>query len=119
VTGGYMPDAKTFIIAPYSGMVPGEPKNSLFVSFVPGWTPSIPPPDDGDDPVDPGEDPPSGGDSGDDDPGGDPGEPPPPSSPGLFGGCALAAGGPGGPGALAVLALGLALIPVVRRRRGR
>ncbi|MBS2019386.1 MAG: hypothetical protein JST00_41370 [Deltaproteobacteria bacterium] len=36
VEGGYMKDVKTFFVGAVHGRVPGDAKNSLFVSFVPG-----------------------------------------------------------------------------------
>jgi MYXO-CTERM domain-containing protein len=36
VEGGYMKDVKSFFVAPVPGRVPGDYKNSLFLSFVPG-----------------------------------------------------------------------------------
>jgi MYXO-CTERM domain-containing protein len=36
VANGFMADVKTFFVAPVHGRVPGDEKNSLFLSFVPG-----------------------------------------------------------------------------------
>lgn len=36
VANGFMADVKTFFIAPVHGRIPGEEKNSLFLSFLPG-----------------------------------------------------------------------------------
>ncbi len=36
VPGGYMPDVKTFFAAAVHGRIPGDEKNSLFLSLVPG-----------------------------------------------------------------------------------
>ncbi len=36
VDGGYMKDVKSFFVAAVSGRVPGDYKNSLYLSFVPG-----------------------------------------------------------------------------------
>jgi MYXO-CTERM domain-containing protein len=33
---GFMPDVETFLVAPHAGRVPGEPKNALFIGFIPG-----------------------------------------------------------------------------------
>jgi MYXO-CTERM domain-containing protein len=41
VEGGYMPTVKSFFAMPYAGRVEGEPKNSLFLSLLPG---EVPPP---------------------------------------------------------------------------
>jgi MYXO-CTERM domain-containing protein len=41
IEGGYMPDVKTFFAFPYTGRVGDEPKNSLFLSLMPG---EVPPP---------------------------------------------------------------------------
>jgi hypothetical protein len=38
VEGGFMPESKTFFAVPYTGRKPGEDKNALFLSFVPGHT---------------------------------------------------------------------------------
>lgn len=35
---GYMSNVKTFFVAPHAGRVPGDPKNALFLSFIPGAT---------------------------------------------------------------------------------
>jgi MYXO-CTERM domain-containing protein len=35
---GFMPDVETFVVAPLAGRKPGEPKNALWLSFVPGKT---------------------------------------------------------------------------------
>jgi MYXO-CTERM domain-containing protein len=44
VKGGYMSNVETFLLAPHSGRNPGEPKNALFLSFVPSKTdaPALP-----------------------------------------------------------------------------
>jgi MYXO-CTERM domain-containing protein len=36
VDGGYMKDVSSFFVAAVSGRVPGDYKNSLYLSFVPG-----------------------------------------------------------------------------------
>ena len=36
VEKGYLPDVKTFFVGPVHGRVPGDEKNSLFLSLVPG-----------------------------------------------------------------------------------
>ena len=36
VPNGFMADVKTFFVAPVQGRIPGEEKNALFLSFVPG-----------------------------------------------------------------------------------
>ena len=41
VEGGYMPLVKTFFVLPYAGKVDPEPKNSLFLSFLPAY--EVPP----------------------------------------------------------------------------
>lgn len=41
---GFRPDVKSFFVFPYAGMVPGEPKNSLFLSFLPAQIPVPEPP---------------------------------------------------------------------------
>jgi MYXO-CTERM domain-containing protein len=51
VDGGYMKDVKSFFVAPVPGRVPGDYKNSLFLSFIPGQadqvlTPTNPSPAD-------------------------------------------------------------------------
>lgn len=38
VEGGYMKDVKSFFVGAVHGRVPGDAKNSLFISFVPGQT---------------------------------------------------------------------------------
>ena len=38
VKGGYMPDVKSFFVTAIPGRIPGDPKNSLFVSFLPAET---------------------------------------------------------------------------------
>ena len=119
VDGGYLPEVKTFFVTPYAGMVAGEPKNSLFVSFVPAWTPAIPPPAPGeDDPGNPPSDPSSPDDGSDPTAPADPGNPP--GNPGTFGGCSLSGASHGSADAGWLLLLGLALAaPIVRRRRAR
>lgn len=41
---GFRPTVQSFFVMPFYGMVAGEPKNSLFVSFVPGSMPPAPQP---------------------------------------------------------------------------
>jgi MYXO-CTERM domain-containing protein len=56
VAGGYQPAIETFFVAPHAGRMPGDPKNALFLSFIPGKTdkPVVPePPKEVTPPVDP------------------------------------------------------------------
>lgn len=46
VTGGFMPNVATFFVAPHSGRIVGDPKNSLFLSLIPGKTDKATPPTD-------------------------------------------------------------------------
>ncbi len=41
VDGGYMKDVKSFFVAPIPGRVPGDYKNSLFLSFIPGQSDAV------------------------------------------------------------------------------
>jgi MYXO-CTERM domain-containing protein len=41
VDGGYMSDVKTFFVAAVSGRIPGDFKNSLFLSLVPGQADTV------------------------------------------------------------------------------
>ena len=36
ISGGFRPDVKTFFALPYAGRKPGQPKNALFLSLLPG-----------------------------------------------------------------------------------
>jgi hypothetical protein len=36
--GGYMSNVETFFVAPHAGRIPGDPKNALFLSLIPGKT---------------------------------------------------------------------------------
>jgi MYXO-CTERM domain-containing protein len=38
VVNGYQPTVATFFVAPHAGRMPGDPKNALFLSFIPGKT---------------------------------------------------------------------------------
>jgi len=38
VKGGYMSNVETFFVAPHAGRIPGDTKNALFLSLVPGKT---------------------------------------------------------------------------------
>ncbi len=52
---GYQSNVKTFFVAPHAGRVPGDPKNSLFLSFIPGATTLVVAPEPPDEiPVDAG-----------------------------------------------------------------
>jgi hypothetical protein len=44
--GGYQSGVASFFVAPHAGRIPGDPKNALFLSFVPGKTdkPALPEP---------------------------------------------------------------------------
>ncbi|MEP7121825.1 MAG: MYXO-CTERM sorting domain-containing protein [Byssovorax sp.] len=44
--GGYMKNVATFFVAPHAGRIPGDPKNALFLSLIPGKTdaPVVPEP---------------------------------------------------------------------------
>jgi MYXO-CTERM domain-containing protein len=56
VAGGYMSNVETFFVAPHAGRIPGDPKNALFLSIIPGKTnkPVVPePPKEVVAPVDP------------------------------------------------------------------
>jgi len=43
VAGGYMPGVRSFFVFPYTGMVEGDPKNSLFLSLMPADEPPAAP----------------------------------------------------------------------------
>jgi MYXO-CTERM domain-containing protein len=38
---GYLSNVETFFVAPHAGRVPGDPKNSLYLSFIPGKTTKV------------------------------------------------------------------------------
>jgi MYXO-CTERM domain-containing protein len=38
VSGGYLSNVESFFVAPHAGRIPGDPKNALFLSLVPGKT---------------------------------------------------------------------------------
>ena len=42
---GYLPNVKTFFVTPHHGRIPGEDKNSMWLSFVPGHTSEVVTPD--------------------------------------------------------------------------
>ncbi|MFS8067815.1 MAG: hypothetical protein ACMG6S_15745, partial [Byssovorax sp.] len=57
VAGGYMSNVETFFVAPHAGRVPGDPKNALFLSLIPGKTDKpvvVAPPEEVEPPVDTG-----------------------------------------------------------------
>jgi MYXO-CTERM domain-containing protein len=105
VQGGFMPDVKAFFVGAVHGRVPGEAKNSLFISFVPGQMDKKPVPQN---PVPAGETPNLGDNT-----------PPPSSDSGGSGGCGCSTPGTTHGGALAALAGLGALGLVVARRRKR
>ena len=58
VSGGYLSNVESFFVAPHAGRIPGDPKNALFLSLVPGKTDKpvvAAPPEEVEPPVDPGE----------------------------------------------------------------
>ena len=121
---GFLPSVKTFFVMPHAGRIPGEEKNSQWLSLVPGWTSqpveADPPADvkdvqlgpQGEGPVDseppPAEEPPGGDPPGTDEP--------TVVNPKTSAGCAAAAGGDFG--GLALVGVGLALAIGARRRKG-
>jgi len=121
---GFLPSVKSFFVVPHAGRIPGEEKNSQWVSFIPGET-SVPvevdPPADvkdiglgpqGEGPVD--SDPPGPG-SEPSDPGGGKDEPSV-LKPTSQNGCSSSGGRDSNGLALAVIGLGLAMVS--RRRKG-
>lgn len=112
---GWQSDVKSFIVtASYGMMNENDYKNSMFISFVPAYTPSQTlPPDD------PGTPPPTGdngGDNGDNGSGdGTPSDPSSPTTSGSAGGCST--GGTGSGASSMLLLLGACFIAIRRRRR--
>lgn len=112
VTGGFMPNVRTFFVAPYDGRKMGDPKNALFMSFVPGQVDAPLPPDPG-----------HPGDNNNSSNPGNPNDPnnpnPPGKGPPSLWGCSVGLGGVGAEASsLAVLGLlGFALILSSRRQR--
>jgi len=125
VQNGYMPEVETFILAPHSGNIPGEPKNAQFLSFVPGKVAKAVVPDapkeqpkygapPNTDPQNPGTDTP--------DPQPDPDQPSDPSDPDInvsaprAAACSVPSGSSSN-GSLAFLALGIGALLAARRRK--
>jgi MYXO-CTERM domain-containing protein len=101
---GFMPDVKSFFVGAVHGRIPGDAKNSLFVSFVPGQMDKKPVPQN---PVPAGEQINTGDDNKPQDNGG-----------GDNGGCGCSTPGTSTHGAAAALA-GLAALGIVVARRRR
>ncbi|MFO0550596.1 MAG: hypothetical protein U0271_19535 [Polyangiaceae bacterium] len=127
---GFLPSVKTFFAVPHAGRIPGEEKNSQWLTFVPGWTSepiTADPPADvkdvklgpqGQDPVD--SNPPDPSDPSDP----APTDPPPDDdngstiTPTTQSACSLSASSSRDSNGLAWVGLGLGLALAARRRKG-
>jgi MYXO-CTERM domain-containing protein len=106
VPNGYMADVKSFFVGAVHGRVPGDAKNSLFLSLVPGHMDKKPAPQN---PIPAGETP-STGDEGHNNQ--------PKNSSSDSGGCGCSTPGTSVPGGLAAgVGAALALVVIARRRK--
>ncbi len=120
---GYLPNVKSFFVTPHAGRIPGEEKNSQWLSFVPGVTSEAVTPDppaqstdvalgpQGNDPVTSGPPPPADGSTGGD-----------PATDGKGGiqvasGCSTSGRDRDGNGGLLVVMFGVGLALASRRRK--
>lgn len=120
---GFLPSVKTFFVVPHAGRIPGEEKNSQWLSLIPGQTST---PVDVDPPADvkdiglgpQGEEPTESEPPG---PGSEPSDPGSKDEPSVLqptGSSGCQAGGRDSGNGLALAALGLGLAMVSRRRKG-